>query len=180
MKPRRLGALGLTAALAACTAPGEAGRPAQVVAAIGKVVETLATEAAQRQASDAFRGLPIVVKTAAASGAEVVIAEMVRTRLTERGAPLEVACPAKCLEVTLVEFVAEASAQVSPGQVLPVNANAVAGLSGLPGARSDRGILASGQASVLLVTFAARDGNRYTVRQQAAAIVAIARAADAR
>lgn len=172
-KQRMVSALGLFAALAACTATGEAQRPA-VSAAIGKVVEAIATEAAQRQSSDAFRGLPVVVRAAGASGAESVIGEMLRTRLTERGSPVEVACPAKCLEISLVEFVAAAGGKVTPGQLLAVNAGAIDGLSGLPRSPRDNETLAVGEASALLVTFAGRDGNRYNGRQQLVAIVAVA------
>src|SRR5262245_46443275 len=117
-RKRALSALGAAAVLAACTGTGEAPRPV-VTAALGKVVEGLAGEAIQRQGSDAFRGLPIVVRTVGAGGAEPVIAEMMRTRVAERGAPLEVACPAKCLEITLVEFVMEAGDKVAAGQLLP-------------------------------------------------------------
>lgn len=177
-RQRALGAWCLFAALAACTATGEAQRPAVVTAAIGKVVEGLAAEAMQRQASDAMRGLPVVVRNANTSGAEAVIAEMLRTRLVERGVPLEVACPAKCLEVMLVEFVMEATAQAAPGQVVPVNAGNVVGLSGLPRAPGERETLAAGHASALLVTFSARDGNRYASRQQVVAIVAVSKPAD--
>lgn len=172
-KRRMLSALGLFAALSACTATGEAQRPA-VSAAIGKVVEALAGEATQRQSSDAFRGLPVVVRAGAASGAESVIGEMLRTRLTERGAAVEVACPAKCLEISLVEFVADAGGKVSPGQLLTVNAGAIAGLSGLPRSPRDNDSLAVGETNALLVTFAGRDGNRYSGRQQLVAIVAVA------
>jgi hypothetical protein len=169
-----LSALCLFAVLAACTATGEAQRPV-VTAALGKVIEGLAAEAIQRQGSDAFRGLPIVVRNAGSGGAEAVIAEMVRTRVAERSAPLEVACPSKCLEITLVEFVMEATGNAVPGQLLPVNAGAIAGLSGLPRAPSERENLAAGHASALLVTFSARDANRYSSRQQIVAVVAVAR-----
>lgn len=171
-KQRMLSALGLFAALSACTATGEAQRPA-VTAAIGKVVEALAAEAAQRQASDAFRGLPVVVRTAGTNGAETVIGEMLRTRLTERGAPVEVACPAKCLEISLVEFVADAGGKVAPGQLLTVNAGAIAGLGGLSRAPRDNETLSVGETNALLVTFAGRDGNRYNGRQQLVAIASL-------
>jgi hypothetical protein len=172
-KQRMLGALGLVAALSACTATGDAPRPT-VSASIGKVVEALAGEAAQRQSNDAFRGLPVVVRTAGASGAEAVIGEMLRTRLAERGAAVEVACPAKCLEISLVEFVADAGGKVTPGQLLTVNAGVIAGLTGLPRSPRDKESLAVGQIDALLVTFAGRDGNRYNGRQQVVAIVAVA------
>jgi hypothetical protein len=177
LRKRGLCAPVLFAVLAACTAAGEAQRPVVVTAALGKVVEGISAEAVQRQAGDTFRGLPLVVRSGA-GGAETVIAEMLRTRLTERGAQLEVACPAKCLEITLVEFVMEATGQAAPGQLLPVNAGTIAGLSGLPRAPSEREKLAAGHASALLVTFAARDGNRYNGRQQIVAVVALAKAAD--
>jgi hypothetical protein len=175
-KPR-LAALGAAAALAACTATGEAQRPV-VTAAVGKVVEGLANETTQRHASDALRALPVVVRSSGAHGAEAVIAEMVRTRLTEGGVAVEVACPAKCFEVTLVEFETEASGQAAAGQLLPVNAGAVTGLGGLPRTPDTRQTLAAGRASALLVTFASRDANRYLQRQQLVAIVAIARSAE--
>jgi hypothetical protein len=176
-RKRALVAPVLFAGLAACTATGDAQRPV-VTAALGKVVEGLAVEATQRQATDAFRGMPVVVRSAGSGGAEAVIAEMLRTRIAERGAPLEVACPAKCLEITLVEFVMEASGQAGPGQLLPVNAGTIAGLSGLPRGPSEREKLAAGHASALLVTFSARDGNRYSSRQQIVAVVAVAKSAD--
>jgi hypothetical protein len=175
---RKLAVLGWFAVLAGCTATGEAQRPA-VVAAVGKVVDGLAAEAAQRHASDAFRGLPVVVRNAGPGGAEAVVAELLRTRLVERGVPLEVACPAKCLEITLLEFVMEASGQVTPGQLLPVNAGTIPGLAGLPRTPGERDHLLPGLANVLLATFAARDGNRYGSRQQTVAIVAVTRPAQA-
>jgi len=170
----RLAALGAAAALAACTATGEAQRSA-VTAAIGKVVDGLANETTQRHGSEALRALPVVVRSGGVHGAESVIAEMVRTRLTEGGVAVEVACPAKCFEVTLVEFETEATGQAAAGQLLPVNAGAVAGLGGLPRAPDSRQSLAAGRASALLVTFASRDGNRYLQRQQLVAVVAIAK-----
>ena len=127
---RNLVVLGLSALLFACTATGEAQRPI-VTAALGKVVEGLATEIGQRQATEALRGLPVVVRGGANSG-ESVIAEMLRTRLTERSVPVEVACPAKCFEITLTGFVMEATSQATAGQILPVNAGAIAGLEGPP------------------------------------------------
>jgi len=63
---RNLVVLGLSALLFACTATGEAQRPI-VTAALGKVVEGLATEIGQRQATEALRGLPVVVRGGANS-----------------------------------------------------------------------------------------------------------------
>lgn len=175
---RRVGVIGCFAVLSACTAPGDAQRPAVVAAAVGKVIESLATEATQRQASDGFRGLPLVVRNSGASGAGAVLAELLRTRLVERGLPLEAACPAKCLEITLLEFEVEATGQAAPGQLLAVNAGAVTGLTGLPRAPGSRGRLAAGEASALLATFAARDGNRYNGRQQLVVVLAVARSPE--
>jgi hypothetical protein len=174
---RNLVVLGLTSMVFACTATGEAQRPI-VTASVGKVVEGLATEIGQRQAAEALRGLPVVVR-GGANATESFIAEMLRTRLTERSIPVEVACPAKCFEITLTEFVMEATSQATAGQILPVNAGAIAGLEGQP--LSPRENLSAGYASALLATFSVREGNRYSGRQQVVAIVAIARkAANAR
>ncbi|HUL67533.1 MAG TPA: hypothetical protein VLW55_23270 [Burkholderiaceae bacterium] len=170
---QNLAVLGLSAVLFACTATGEAQRPI-VTAAIGKVVEGLATEIGQRQATETFHGLPVVVR-GGMNSAEAVIAEMLRTRLTERSIPVEVACPAKCFEITLTEFVMEATGQATAGQILPVSAGAIAGLEGPP--LMPREALAAGHASALLVTLAVREGNRYSGRQQQVAIVAVARTA---
>jgi hypothetical protein len=172
----KLAAPGCFAALLACSATGEAQQAAVVVAAVGKVVDGLATEVTQRQSNDTLRALPVVVRNAAPNGAESVIAEMLRTRLIERGVVVEVACPAKCFEVSLVEFVAQAGAQATAGQLVAINAGTISGLDGAPRAPGDKETLAAGLASALLVTFAARDGNRYGTRQQIVAIVAVARA----
>jgi hypothetical protein len=172
-RTRRISALGVFGVLTACTMTSEAPR-AVVVAAVGQVVEAIATETTQRQGTEALRGLPVVVRSA---GPELVIAELLRTRLVERATAVEVACPAKCLEISLLEFVMETSAPPpnTVGQLLPVNAGAIPGLSGPPRAPNERG-LAPGHASALLVTFATRDGNRYSGRQQLVAVVAVAKA----
>jgi len=172
----KLAAPACFAVLLACSATGEAQQPATVVAAVGKVVDGLATEVTQRQTNDTLRALPVVVRNAAPGG-ESVIAEMLRTRLVERGVAVEVACPAKCFEVSLLEFVAQAGAQAAAGQLVTVNAGAISGLEGAPRAPGDKETLSAGLASALLVTFAARDGTRYSTRQQIVAIVAVARAA---
>jgi hypothetical protein len=171
-------ALATIALLAGCSAPGEAQRPGAVAAAVGKVVEALAAETSQRANAETFRGLPVVVRTMGTGAAEAVIAEALRTRLVERGSAVEVACPAKCLEVSLLEFVVDAAAQpaLSAGQVLATG-GAAPPITGLPRTERD---LATGQAAALLVTFAARDGNRYNARQQVVAVVAVAGAPAAR
>jgi hypothetical protein len=178
MKHRRPVLALLAAALASCMATGEAQRPAVVVAALGKAADAVASETQQRQSNEPFRGLPVVVRSGAPEGTETVLAEMLRTRLVERGTAVEVACPAKCLEITLTEFVTEAAAVPGPGQVTQIttaNATAFAALPRPLGAAP----LASGLASAALVTFAIRDGNRYSVRQQVIAGLAIAKNPDA-
>lgn len=73
-------------ALAGRAATGvESPEPTRTVAATGKVVDSLAAETAQRLATDAFKGLPLVVRPSAGSGADPARGELLRTRLLERG-----------------------------------------------------------------------------------------------
>lgn len=174
---RRFAAALLFAALAGCTAAGEAQRAAVMIAAVAKVVDGLAAEVQQRLGTDPFRGLPVVVRNGASEGAETVLAEMLRTRLTQAGVAVEVACPAKCLEITLVEFVIEATNALAPGQLIAPTAAPTA-LPGLP-RPAGSAPLAAGQASAVLATFAARDANRYSARQQVIAVLALAKNPDA-
>lgn len=100
--------------IAGCAATSDAqpSRPAQLVEAVGRVVDSLAAEVAQRLATDPYRGLAVVVRTTG-HGAEPAVAELLRTRLLERGIAVEVACPARCLEVSMIEFAAEAASDAS-------------------------------------------------------------------
>lgn len=161
--------------IAGCAATSDAqpSRPAQLVEAVGRVVDSLAAEVAQRLATDPYRGLAVVVRTTG-HGAEPAVAELLRTRLLERGVAVEVACPARCLEVSMIEFAAEAASDASlvPGQVLTVATGAVPGLSGLTRAASERG---AARSTGLLVTFSARDGNRFLARSHAVAILSAER-----
>jgi hypothetical protein len=163
--------------LAACGATGEAQRPVHVVDAVDKVVDALAGETAQRQASEPFRGLPVVVRSTG-GGADAVVAELLRTRLVDRGVPVEAACPAKCLEVGLLEFITDASGTrpLRAGEIVAMAAGKP--LPGLPRAATDAGPLGAGRASALLVTFSAREGNRYGARQQIIAVLATATLAE--
>jgi hypothetical protein len=165
----------------ACASPGEAQRPPlpqqqqQTVEAVGKVVDRLAAETAQRLATDAYRGLPVVVRVSTTDGAgvEPVVAEFLRTRLVERNiAAVEVGCPARCLEITLLEFGLDpiAAGGLIAGELLPVAAGTVPALGGLaraPGGGAGEHAPVTG----LLVTFSARDGNRFTARGHVVAIV---------
>lgn len=161
-------------ALAGCAATAvESPEPTRTVAAIGRVVDSLAAETAQRLATDAFKGLPVVVRPGTGNGAEPAVAELLRTRLLERGVAVEVACPARCLELSLIEFAADAAiaSGVTPGQVLSVATGAVPVLGGLSRTLADRERAGAPRTTGLLVSFAARDGNRYTSRAHAIAIV---------
>ncbi len=163
-------AAGAQAALAQRSAP------AQTVEAIGKVVDSLTAETAQRLTLDAYKGLPVVVRPATNTGVEPTLAELLRTRLVERGVAVEVACPARCLEITLVEFAVDATAApgLSAGQILTVATGAVPILSGLTRTVSERERDTRGRTIGVLVTFSGRDGNRYTARQQLVAVIASA------
>lgn len=161
-------------ALGACATTGtESPPPAQTVAAIGKVVDSLAAETAQRLATDAYKGLPVVVRPGTGNGVEPAVAELLRTRLLERGIAVEVACPARCLDLSLIEFAVDAAVAsgVTSGQVLTVATGAVPVLGGLSRTLADRERAGAPRTTGLLVSFAARDGNRYTSRANVIAIV---------
>lgn len=174
-----LPSLALVLLLAACGATGDAQHPVRVVEAVARVVDALANETAQRQAGETFRGLPVVVRSAG-PGADAVVAELLRTRLVERGATVEVACPAKCMEIGLLEFTSDATGTrgLTPGEVVAAPTGKVPTLPGLPRAAADSGRLSPGRASTLLVTFSVREGNRYGTRQQLIAVLATATSAE--
>ena len=54
-------------ALSGCASSDTAKRPAHTIEAVGKVIESLAGEAARRVAADGYRGLPVVVGVASHS-----------------------------------------------------------------------------------------------------------------
>lgn len=171
--PRSAATALLVFALAACTAARDTPR---VVADLGKAADALAAEMQRRQAVEPFRGLPVIVRAGANDGAEGVLAELLRTRLAERGAALEIACPAKCVEINLVEFVAPVAAAGAPGELVTLASQAA--LTTLP--RSPGHVpLGAGEASGAFATFAVRDGNRYTARHHLIAWLGVARATDA-
>lgn len=162
--------LAIALAIAAC-----GGGRTVVVADIGKAAETLAAESLQRLSAEPYRGLPVVVRAASNEGAEGVLAELLRTRLAERGAALEVACPAKCMEINLVEFVTQAPQAGGAGDVVALPPKAeLRSLVRVPGAAA----LAPGEAQAAFVTIAVRDGNRYTARQHLIAWLGLAKSAD--
>jgi hypothetical protein len=169
----------LVPALVACTTPGErAQRPAHTVHAVGKVVDSLAAEVARRLASDAYRGLPVVVTASGSNGmqTERIVAEFLRTRLRERAVPVHVACAGRCMEVGLQEFAIDTPgvSQLTPGQILTVAAGSVPVLGSMTRSFTDRERereRAAARSTGLLVTFAARDGNSYVARSHVVAIV---------
>ena len=164
--------------LAGCASLGEPQRPVHPVEGVRKVVDGLGTEIAKRREAAAFRDLPIVIRTttAANSGIEPIIAELLRTRLVERGQPVEASCVARCLEISLQELAVEATkaAPLSAGQVLSVAGASVPVVGGLIrtiGEQEREKERAAKRASGLFVTLAARDGNRYTAREHVVAII---------
>jgi hypothetical protein len=164
----------------ACAIDGatSAMRPAHTVEAVGKVIDSLASEATQRGASDDYRGLPVVVTPAHETGnpAELIIAEFLRTRLHERGMTVRKVCGARCLEITLQEFATSAPdvSRLSPGQIFTVATGSVPVLGSLTRNLTERERemeRAAARTTGLLVTFAARDGERYTARSHVVAIM---------
>lgn len=170
---------GLVAAvIAGCATGGSPPRPAHTVEAVGKVVDSLASEATRRAAFDGYRGLAVVVSPASRSGnsVELMVAEFLRTRLLEEGMTVNRSCTAQCLEITLQEFATSApgASQLTPGQVLTVAAGSVPVLGSLTRSLSEREHeieRAAARTTGLLVTFAARDGEKFTARGHVVAIV---------
>jgi len=163
--------------IAGCATRGDS-RPAHPVEGVRKVVDSLSVEIKSRMASNSFRDLPVVVRTTAAatSGTEPLIAELLRTRLVESGVPVEAACVARCLEISLQEFTFEAGkvSALSPGQVLTVAGGSIPLVGGLVrsiGEHEREHERAAASATGVFVTFGARDGNRYTARAHVVAIL---------
>jgi hypothetical protein len=174
-KKHVLPSLALAALVAGCaTTPEQPARPSTPVDAVQKVIATLATEIAARRGTDAFRGLPVVVQPAG-NGIEPMVAELLRTRLVEHGVAVDHACAPRCMEVTLTEFSGELpqGSMVTPGQVLGVVSGAIPVVGGLVRSYSEQEKekqRAARRTSGLFITYAARDGNRYTARANAVAI----------
>jgi len=163
---------------AGCAALGDAPRPAHPVEGVRKVVDSLGAEIRTRTAADPFRNLPVVVQTTATakSGIEPIVAELLRTRLVEGGVAVEAACTARCMEITLQEFAIDTPKTMSltPGQVLTVGGASIPFVGGLIrtiGEQQREQERAANRATGVFVTFAARDGNRYTARTHVVAII---------
>ena len=180
MKRNLAGQAMLIAALigAGCAASGEKKEPAHPVEGVRKVIDSLVAEATQRSKSDPFRGLPIVVQTTSASsgGLESVIAEFLRTRLVTGGVAVNAVCGARCTEMTLQEMTTEApkSSGFTPGQIITAGSSYVPVVGNLIRSISEREQEKEKQkarTTWMIVTFAARDGERYTARVNVIAFV---------
>jgi hypothetical protein len=169
----------IAASLAAgCAAQGEKQQPAHPVDGVRKVIDSLAAEAAQRVRTDPFRSLPIVVKTTVTSsgGLETIIAEFLRTRLVERGVTVNATCGTRCMEMTLQEFSIDAprSSGFTPGQIITAGGGYIPVVGGLIrslGEKEQEKQRVAARATGVIVTFAAREGDRYTARVNVVAFV---------
>ena len=177
MRGTKIGTLTLLLAvvLSACaTGPGSTPRPTHPVEAVGKVVDSLKAETERRAGEAAYHGLPLVVNPASAGGVGVerIVAELLRTRLLDAGLTVQPACTTRCLEVTLQEFATSGPSgwQLTPGQILTVAAGGVPILGNLARSLNDQE-RAVAHTTGLLVTYAARDGERYTARSHVIAII---------
>lgn len=167
----------LVPAIAGCVSDAPK-RSTHTVEAVGKVIDSLAAEAIRRTGSDGYRGLPVVVEPAssAANPVELIVSEFLRTRLHERGIAVNHTCAARCLEITLQEFATSEPdvSNLTPGQILTVATGSVPVLGSLTrslGERERAVERAAARTTGLLVTFAARDGDKYTARSHLVAIV---------
>lgn len=163
--------------LGCATTDEEQGARKHPVDGVRMLVDSLVAEIVQRSGTDGFKGLPIVVMTTATAsgGLEPLMAEFLRTRLVERGMAVHVDCAGRCMEVKLQEFSMDApKAGVTPGQVFTVVGGTVPIVGGAIrtlGEQERESRRAAARATGLLVTFAAREGNRYSVRVNVVGIV---------
>lgn len=164
--------------VAGCATLGETPRPAHPVEGVRKAVDSLGLEIRNRTAADPFRNLPIVVRTTTAAniGIEPIIAELLRTRLVEGGVAVEAVCAARCMEIHLQEFAVDSpkSTGLTPGQILIVGGASIPFVGGLIRTISEQEReqqRAASRATGVFVTFAARDGNRYTARAHVVVII---------
>jgi len=120
----------------------------------------------------------VVVRTTstANSGIEPIIAELLRTRLVDGGLAVEAVCATRCMEIYLQEFAVDSPKAVTltPGQILMVGGASIPFVGGLIrtiGEQERERERAAGRTTGVFVTFAARDGNRYTARAHVLAII---------
>jgi hypothetical protein len=170
--------IALASLVAGCATPGDTPRPAHPVEGVRKVVDSLSGEIRKRVAADPFRDLPVVVRTttAANSGIEPIIAELLRTRLIEAGVAVDATCSPRCMEISLQEFGIDAAkpARLSPGQVLTVGGASIPLVGGLIRTIAEQERAqerAASRATGVFATFAGREGNRYTARAHVVVIL---------
>ena len=179
IKPAWLVPIAIASLVSGCATPGDAPPgPAHPVEGVRKVVDSLSAEIKKRTAADPFRDLPVVVRTttAANSGIEPIIAELLRTRLVESGVAVETVCATRCMEISLQEFAVDTPKKtgLTPGQVLAVGGGSIPFVGGLIrsfGEQEREQERTANRTSGVFVTFAARDGNRYTARAHVVAII---------
>ena len=164
--------------LAGCASMDEDQQPSHPLDGMRKVVDNLAAEIVQRSGSDGFRNLPIVVLTTATAsgGLEPMMAEFLRTRLLEHGTMVHVECAGRCMEVRLQEFSIDAAkaSGLTAGQVFTVVGGSIPIVGGALrtlGEQERESRRAAARATGLLVTLAARDGNRYGARANVVGII---------
>jgi hypothetical protein len=181
----RSGLLAL-ALLAGCATQADKQQPATPVDAVRKVIDSLGAEVAERLGTAPYRNLPVVVRStgAAGTGLEPIVVEFLRTRLVERNIAVDATCASRCLEVTLQEFTAESprAFSLTPGQVLAVAGGNIPVLGGVVrgfGEQERERERAARRATGFIVTFAAREANRYTARDNVVVISSSGEAAVA-
>jgi len=170
--------IAIASLVAGCATQGDTPRPAHPVEGVRKVIDSLSAEVKKRTEADPFRNLPVVVRTtsAANSGVEPIIAELLRTRLVDGGVVVEAVCATRCMEISLQEFAIDTAkaSGLTPGQVLSVGAGSIPFVGGLIrsfGEQEREKERAANRTTGVFVTFAARDGNRYTARAHVVAII---------
>lgn len=171
--PPGLGAaIAIAALIAGCAGLDESRpRPAHPVEGVRKVVDSLSGEIRKRVDAEPFRGLPVVVRTtsAANSGIEPIIAELLRTRLVDADVAVDAACRERCMEIILQEFAVDSpkASILTPGQVFTVAGASIPFVGGLIrsyGEQEREKERAANRATGVFVTFGAREGNRYASR----------------
>ena len=165
--------------IAACASEERASAPVTPVDGVSKVVESLSGEIERRLQSEPFSGRAVIVDplTPQRGGIEPMLAELLRTRLVEKGVAVERACAARCMEVTLHELVIDSprDSGLTPGQLVTVVGGYIPVIGGLVrslGEREEARRRAANRATGVLVTLAARDGDRYVARHSIVAITA--------
>ena len=171
--------IAMAALAAGCATQSEAPKPpAHPVEGVRKVVDSLSGEIRNRVAAAPFHDLPVVVRTtsAANSGIEPIIAELLRTRLVDAGVAVEAACAKRCMEIHLQEFAIDSpkASVLTPGQVLTVAGSTIPFVGGLirsMGEQVREKERAANHVTGVFVTFAAREDARYTARAHIVVII---------